>query len=272
MYKWDDVFRSWLATSSQLHLYSNYWGVLQKLAYRNPDLLVVSACHNHNYTKRCKDNPEEKFNYPAVLQDSTFCLIFRGERIGQFALLEAMAADCIPVIVMDGAVLPFSNVIDWKRAAVFIMENYLHTLMDVLGKISPKRIRQMRETIRFLYNSYFSSIDKIALTTLDIIQDRVYPHWSRIYDDWNLKPEEKNTNPLFLPLTAPKSHGFTAVILTYDRVDSLFTLIDRLSRVPSLMKVLVVWNNQKKSPPLCKYKEVRLNLSFKLTQFGSFVM
>ncbi|CAH1373650.1 hypothetical protein MTP99_015021 [Tenebrio molitor] len=242
--------RSWLVTSSQLNLDIYYLGVLQKLSYQySESLLIVDACHNHNYTKRCKENSNEKFSYPALLQDSTFCLIFRGERMGQFALLEAMAADCIPVVVMDGAVLPFNNVIDWKRAAVFIMENYLHTLMDVLGKISPKRVRQMRETVRFLYNSYFSSVDKITITTLDIIQDRVYPHWSRIYDDWNLRPEEKNTNPLFLPLTAPKSHGFTAVILTYDRVDSLFTLIDRLSRVPSLMKVIVVWNNQKKSPP-----------------------
>src|SRR5699024_10839027 len=105
---------------------------------------------------------------------------------------------------------------------------------------------------------YFSTMDRIALTTLDIIQDRVYPHWSRIYDDWNLRPEEKNTNPLFLPLTAPKSHGFTAVILTYDRVDSLFTLIDRLSRVPSLMIVIVVWNNQNKNPPPCEYQAFKL--------------
>ncbi|RZC43062.1 exostosin-2, partial [Asbolus verrucosus] len=240
--------RSWLVTSSQLNIDNYYMKELQKLSFRySESLLIVDTCRNHNYTKRCHEN--SRFDYPEILEDSSFCLIFRGERMGQLALVEAMAADCIPVLVMDGAVLPFSNVIDWKRAAVFIMENYLHTLMDVLGKISPKRIRQMRETVRFLYDSYFSSVDKIAVTTLDVIQDRVYPHWSRIYDDWNLRPEEKNTNPLFLPLTAPKSHGFTAVILTYDRVESLFTLIDRLSRVPSLMKVLVVWNNQKKNPP-----------------------
>lgn len=31
--------------------------------------------------------------------------------MGQFALLEAMAANCIPVIVMDGYVMPFHDVI-----------------------------------------------------------------------------------------------------------------------------------------------------------------
>lgn len=52
-----------------------------------------------------------KFEYPKVLKSSTFCLVFRGQKMGQFALLEAMAANCIPVIVMDGYVMPFHDVI-----------------------------------------------------------------------------------------------------------------------------------------------------------------
>jgi glucuronyl/N-acetylglucosaminyl transferase EXT2 len=64
-----------------------------------------------------------------------------------------------------------------------------------------------------------------------------------------LPPQKTSQNPLFLPIIAPKSQGFTAVILTYDRIESLFTLIHKLSVVPSLQKILVIWNNQKKSPP-----------------------
>ena len=56
-------------------------------------------------------------------------------------------------------------------------------------------------------------------------------------------------SPLFLQLTAPRSQGFTAVVLTYDRVESLFSLIQKLVKAPSLSKVLVVWNNQRKAPP-----------------------
>ena len=52
-----------------------------------------------------------------------------------------------------------------------------------------------------------------------------------------------------MPVTAPKNEGFTAVILTYDRVQSLFLLIEKLAKVPSLTKVVIVWNNQRKSPP-----------------------
>lgn len=60
-------------------------------------------------------------------------------------------------------------------------------------------------------------------------------------------------SPLFLPITAPKTRGFTAVILTYDRLELLFLLINKLVKVPSLSKVLVIWNNQQKDPPHCKF-------------------
>ncbi|KAG5888524.1 hypothetical protein JTB14_009576 [Gonioctena quinquepunctata] len=242
--------RSWLATSSQLNIDPYFLTKLQKLKYEhNEYLLILDACHEHKYTQRCDIETGTRYSYPNILRKTIFCPIFRGERMGQFVLLEAMAANCIPVIVMDGVVMPFNNIIDWRHFCVFIMESHLDGLMEVLGGISEKRIREMQRSLLFIYKSYFSDMEKIVLTTLDIVQDRVYPHLGRTYDQWNLRPQEINTNPLFFPITSPKSHGFTAVILTYDRIESLFTLIERLSKVPSLMKVIVVWNNQKKHPP-----------------------
>lgn len=243
--------RKWLVISTQINLDPSYRSQLEQMAQMHQQLGVFDACHNNNnYAQRCDNiRTGKKYDYGHLLKSANFCLIFRGVRYGQLLLHEAMAADCIPVIVIDGAVMPFDTAIDWRHAAVFIMENHLGTLMDVLGDISHRKISQMQKTVRFLYNNYFASMEKIVLTALDIVQDRVYPHWGRTYDQINLSPEEKNTNPLFLPITAPKSQGFTAVILTYDRLESLFTLISRLSKVPSLMKVLVVWNHQKKHPP-----------------------
>ena len=49
------------------------------------------------------------------VQASTFCLVVRGARLGQAVLSDALMAGCIPVIVADGYVLPFSEVLDWKR-------------------------------------------------------------------------------------------------------------------------------------------------------------
>ncbi|XP_030759809.1 exostosin-2 [Sitophilus oryzae] len=236
--------------SSQLNIDPYYLDVLQSLKASHPqELLLLDACHPHRYVTRCDVIEATHHRYPDVLTSATFCLMFRGERRGQYVLLEAMAANCIPVIVMDAYVMPFENVIDWKRVAIFIMESQLSSLMDVLSGVSEKKVGEMRESLKFLYDTYFSSMEKIVLTALDVIQDRVYPHRAKTYDEWNMLPKEVNYNPLFYPSTAVRSNGFTAVILTYDRVQSLFLLIERLSKVPSLMKIVVVWNNQKKNPP-----------------------
>lgn len=70
-------------------------------------------------------------------------------------------------------------------------------------------------------------------------------------------------SPLFLPLIPPRAPGFTAVVLTYDRVESLFRVITEISKVPSLAKLLVVWNNQNKSPPEGEWKTFKVMKLFR---------
>lgn len=67
----------------------------------------------------------------------------------------------------------------------------------------------------------------------------------------NLKPilQMIRRSPIFSPAVAAKTPGFTAVILAYDRMPSLLQVIERVATVPSLAKILVVWNNQVKKPP-----------------------
>ena len=62
-------------------------------------------------------------------------------------------------------------------------------------------------------------------------------------------PQIGVTSPLFAPVIPPKAQGFTAVVLTYNREQSLFEVITQIAKTPSLSKVLVVWNNQEKAPP-----------------------
>lgn len=50
-----------------------------------------------------------------IPKDATFCLVIRGNRLGQMALGDCLSAGSIPVIIADSYVLPFSEVLDWKR-------------------------------------------------------------------------------------------------------------------------------------------------------------
>ncbi|XP_069687765.1 exostosin-2 [Periplaneta americana] len=243
--------RPWLVVSSQINLHPEYERELWHLAQDHSELLHLEACtgdRQGNYSVRCRG--KEVFRYPHVLQRAKFCLVIRGARLGQPTLLESLAAGCIPVVCADSLVMPFQDVLDWKRAAIFVSEDDLGSLMEILTSVSDDRIVELQRQGSWFYTQYLSSLKAITLTTLDILNDRVFPQNARTYQDWNMPSDPMTTkSPLFLQVTAPRSQGFTAVVLTYDRVESLFTLIQKLVKAPSLNKVLVVWNNQRKAPP-----------------------
>ncbi|XP_011872758.1 PREDICTED: exostosin-2 isoform X2 [Vollenhovia emeryi] len=243
--------RVWLVMSSQININTAFEQDLIEIKTTYPkDILVLGPCLHFNpmnNTIRCVG--EDIYTYPDSLQTATFCLIIRGARLAQSALLDAMAAGCIPVIVADSLIMPFHDVIDWTKAAVFIREVDVLLTVQLLKKISHQRIVEMQEQNAWLYDRYFSSMERITEITLEILADRVFPYLTRDYSYWNVPSYKGKLSPLFLPVTAPKTRGFTAVILTYDRLELLFLLINKLVKVPSLSKVLVIWNNQHKDPP-----------------------
>ncbi|NXO84134.1 EXT2 protein, partial [Sitta europaea] len=248
--------RRYFLLSSQMALHPEYRLELEALQADNGDsVLILDKCSNLSdglpaVGKRCYKN--QVFDYPQVLQESTFCVVLRGARLGQAVLSDVLQAGCVPVIIADSYILPFSEVLDWKRASVVIPEEKMPEMYSVLQSIPQRQIEEMQRQARWFWEAYFRSMKAIALATLQIINDRIYPYAAISYEEWNDPPAVKwssVSNPLFLPLIPPQSQGFTAVVLTYDRVESLFRVITEVSKVPSLSKLLVVWNNQNKNPP-----------------------
>ena len=214
------------------------------------------AAVRNNARKVCSSG--HVYDYPEILVQAKFCVITRGLRMVSTTLLDAVMMGCVPVIVSDTYVLPFADVLDWKRASLFIAEQSIGEIPTIVQQIPPNVWRSMSKQAFFLYNYYMSSMHKITLTTLRIIQDRVFDHYALRYENWNLPPTVMSTAdpdfirpppPLFIPLAPLQSTGFTALILTYDRIEILYKVIKIVSETPSLAKIVVVWNNQEKAPP-----------------------
>ena len=69
-------------------------------------------------------------------------------------------------------------------------------------------------------------------------------------------------SPLFMKNIPPAEDGFTAVILTYDRLSSLYQVVKSVAETPSLAKILVVWNNQNvEPPPLSEFPGIKMFLT-----------
>lgn len=219
-------------------------------------VLVLRNCQDEDHdVKRCVSGSAEKYPYPEILSHGTFCFIARSVRLGQPDFLEALSHNCIPVVMANNYILPFEDVIDWNLAIIRIHENNFGSILKILEGVSSQKIKELKEQGSWLFKKYFKDLKTITMTMFDILNDRVFPHQAKSLKQWNTRTYSTPSaqNPLFLPMQAPKSQGFTAVILTYDRIESLFTLIQKVSVVPSLQKILVIWNNQKKSPPHREY-------------------
>jgi len=75
-----------------------------------------------------------------------------------------------------------------SRAAVLLDEDDLSSVADILRFYSPAHISSLRHQVKFFWRTYFSSLRAITLTTLQIINDRVFPYTSLKYEHWNDPP------------------------------------------------------------------------------------
>ncbi|BFG06431.1 exostosin-2 [Drosophila madeirensis] len=245
--------RKFLLVVAQLNILPRFLRALRDLSAAHADqLLLLGPCEGMDLSTRCSFSQHKKLlEYPRLLSRGKFCFVGRSLRLGQPDLVEIMSESCIPVIAIDNYVLPFEDVIDWSLASVRIREFELHSVMQKLKAISNVKIVEMQKQVQWLYSKYFKDLKTVTLTALEVLESRIFPLRARSSRQWNaIATNPRSTfNPLFLPSLAPKSQGFTAVILTFDRVESLFLLIQKLAVVPSLQSILVIWNNQKKAPP-----------------------
>ncbi|KAI2652916.1 Exostosin-1c [Labeo rohita] len=135
-------------------------------------------------------------------------------------------AACIPVLLSNGWELPFSDVIQWNQAVIEGDERLLLQVPSTVRAVGIDRVLALRQRTQMLWEAYFSSVDKIVLTTLEvragsaldvytaaclterkvcqgklnqcrmpyiistylIIKDRVYSHISRNKFMWNALP------------------------------------------------------------------------------------
>jgi glucuronyl/N-acetylglucosaminyl transferase EXT2 len=79
------------------------------------------------------------------------------------------------------------------RAALFVSEDDLGNLMEILTSVSDGRIAELQRQGSWLYEQFLSSVKAITLTTLDIINDRVFPQSARTYQDWNMPSDPVST-------------------------------------------------------------------------------
>ena len=140
-------------------------GVVRRLGGPSPSKRTVLAffagrLHGHirylllNQWKN-KDNDVQVFeqlppgvSYDAMLRKSKFCLCPSGYEVASPRVVEAIYADCVPVLISDAYVPPFSDVLNWKAFSMEIKVKDIPYIKDILLSISTRQYLRMQRRVK----------------------------------------------------------------------------------------------------------------------------
>ncbi|KAJ7551317.1 hypothetical protein O6H91_06G010200 [Diphasiastrum complanatum] len=92
----------------------------------------------------------KKMSYVQHMKSSKYCICAMGYEVNSPRIVEAIYYDCVPVIIADNFVLPFSNVLNWDAFSLTVAEIDIPNLRKILLDISDKKYRAMQKRLKLV--------------------------------------------------------------------------------------------------------------------------
>jgi len=184
----------------------------------------------------------------SALRRADFCLL--NVSSPPWLLSSCLSAGCLPVLPPSFLSSPWlPSLIPWRSVSVVWrgQGGLSGELIHHLRSISRDEIEKKRKVVQEVYELYLSSPGAVMLALMAELEQRLYPSSAESLSAITVPP--LHSNPLSLALQPPREEGFTAVVLSYNRVQPLFQVVTKISQAPSLVRVVVVWNHQSQAPP-----------------------
>lgn len=83
-------------------------------------------------------------SYSAMMRKSKYCICPSGYEVASPRMVEALYTGCVPVLMKDGYVPPFSDVLNWKSFSVEVLVKDIPNLKNILQGISTRQYIRMQ--------------------------------------------------------------------------------------------------------------------------------
>ncbi|CAN0877543.1 Probable glycosyltransferase At5g25310 [Linum grandiflorum] len=90
----------------------------------------------------------KNLSYYSFMLKSKFCLCPSGHEVASPRIVEAIYAECVPVILSENYVLPFSDVLRWEGFSVKVDVGEIPNLKEVLSSIPEEEYSRLRDGVR----------------------------------------------------------------------------------------------------------------------------
>ncbi|XP_057510230.1 probable glycosyltransferase At5g25310 [Actinidia eriantha] len=109
--------------------------LLRHWKLRDPDLQVYEYLPKH-------------LDYYSLMLQSKFCLCPSGHEVASPRIVEAVYAECVPVILSENYILPFSDVLKWDAFSLQVQVSEIPRLKEVLMGVPEEEYLRLKEGVR----------------------------------------------------------------------------------------------------------------------------
>lgn len=122
---------------------------------------------------------EGKAKYREYMKSSKYCICAKGYEVHTPRVVESLYYECVPVIISDNYVPPFFEVLDWEAFCVFVPENEIPNLRNILLSIPQEKYVAMQQRVKmvqrhFLWNKKPVKYDLFHMILHSVWYNRVF--------------------------------------------------------------------------------------------------
>ncbi|OMO75599.1 Exostosin-like protein [Corchorus capsularis] len=111
-------------------------------------LLLNEWKHKQDPDVQVFDQLPKGVSYMTKLKNSRFCLCPSGYEVASPRIVEAIYAECVPVLISDNYVPPFSDVLNWNAFSVQIAVKDIPNIKKILMGISQRQYLRMQMRVK----------------------------------------------------------------------------------------------------------------------------
>lgn len=115
-------------------------------------------------------------NYNDMMKKSKFCICPSGHEVASPRIVEAIYAECVPVLISQHYVLPFSDVLDWDSFSIQVPVSEIPNLKKILTGISEDRYKRMQERVKMVQKHFVVNNPSVRYDVYNMI---IHSIWLR---------------------------------------------------------------------------------------------